>query len=173
LAQRCQEVIAIDMDHDAIVQARSGGGQEGRIQFVEGDVMTYPFPDDDFDLIAAVATLHHLQLRPALVRFRQLLRPGGVLAIIGLYRGETLSDLAISAAAFPVSWGLRLIRGYADVGAPVQDPRDTLREIRTACDSFLPGAFLKRQLLFRCSLTWRKPLLATVAPQTFNPNPVN
>jgi SAM-dependent methyltransferase len=147
------------MDRAAISQARAGCGEEGRVRFVEGDVMTYPFPDDDFDLIAAVATLHHLQLRPALARFRKLLRPGGVLAVIGLYRGETLADRAFAATAFPVSWGLRLIRGYAEVGAPVQDPTETLREIRSACNVLLPGASLKRQLLFRYSLRWRKPFL--------------
>jgi SAM-dependent methyltransferase len=157
LAQHCQQVIAIDKDRDVISRARAGGDREGRIKFVEGDVMTYPFPEDNFELIAAVATLHHLQLQPALARFRKLLMPGGVLALIGLYRGETLSDLAFSAAAFPVSWGLRLVRGHADVGAPVQNPNETFRDIRSACDVLLPGACLKRCLLFRYSLVWRKP----------------
>jgi SAM-dependent methyltransferase len=156
LAQRCQEVIAIDMDHDVISRARVGDGLEERIKFVEGDVMTYPFSDKSFELITAVATLHHFPLRPALQRFRQLLIPGGVLAIIGLYRGETFSDRVLAAAAFPVSWMFRSFRGYADVGAPVQDPTETLREIRSACDRFLPGASLRRHLLFRYSLIWRK-----------------
>ena len=119
--------------------------------------MTYPFPDESFDLIALVATIHHLQLRPALVRLRGLLKPGGVLAIVGLYRGETLSDFAFAAVAFPVSWMFRLLRGYADVGAPLQEPKETLREIRRACDLLLPGASLRRQLFFRYSLSWRKP----------------
>ena len=119
--------------------------------------MTYSFSDKSFELITAVATLHHLPLRPALLRFRQLLIPGGVLAIIRLYRGETFSDHALAAAAFPASWMFRLFRGYADVGAPVRDPRETLREIRSACDVILPGASLRKHLLFRYSLTWRKP----------------
>lgn len=157
LAQLCQEVIAIDIDHDAISRTSVGDGLEARVKFVEGDVMTYPFSDNSFELIASVATLHHLQLRPALARFRKLLMPGGVLTVIGLYRGESLSDRAFAAAAFPTSWMFRLFRGYADVGAPVQDPRETLREIRNACDIFLPGASLRRRLLFRYSLTWRKP----------------
>jgi SAM-dependent methyltransferase len=164
LAQHCQEVIAIDLDRGAIAEARAGGDLEGRIQFVEGDVMTYPFPADNFELIAAVATLHHLQLRPAFARFRKLLRPGGVLAIIGLYRGATLSDRAMAAIAFPVSWGLRAIRGYADLGAPVQNPRETLLEIRSACDTLLPGASLRRHLLFRYSLIWRKPAAESAVP---------
>jgi SAM-dependent methyltransferase len=119
-------------------------------------VMTYPFPDESFDLVALVATIHHLQLRPALIRLRKLLKPGGVLAIVGLYRGETLTDSAVAAVAFPVSWIFRLVRGYADVGAPVQEPRETLAEIRRECDLLLPGATLRRRLLFRYSLIWRK-----------------
>jgi len=164
LAQHCEEVIAIDLDRDAIAEARAGGDLEGRIKFVEGDVMTYSLPDDNFELIAAVATLHHLELRPALARFRTLLRPGGVLAIIGLYRGATLGDRVRAAIAFPVSWGLRAIRGYADVGAPVENPRETLLEIQSACDILLPGASLRRHLLFRYSLIWRKPAAESAAP---------
>jgi ubiquinone/menaquinone biosynthesis C-methylase UbiE len=157
LAQHCREVVAIDIDRDTISQAKASGGPEARIKFVEGDVMTYPFSDDSFDLITAVATLHHLQLRPALARFQKLLRPGGVLAIIGLYRGGTLRDRALAPIAFSASWMLRLVRGYTDVGAPVQGPRETLQEIQRACDLLLPEASLRRRLLFRYSLAWRKP----------------
>jgi ubiquinone/menaquinone biosynthesis C-methylase UbiE len=157
LVYRCREVIAIDNNHDVLSRARAESGSEPRITFVEGDVMTHQFTDSSFDLIAAVATLHHLPLRPALARFRKLLRPGGVLAVIGLYCGETFSDLAVAAAAFPVSWMLRCLRGYADVGAPVQNPAETLREIRIACNDVLPGAVIRRHLLFRYSLVWHKP----------------
>jgi SAM-dependent methyltransferase len=179
LAERCPEVIAIDTDRDVISKARDDcsdpavpqrqlvtlkpvvtqkiDARIGSIRFIHGDVMTHPFSEDSFDLISAVATLHHLELRPALVRFRNLLRPGGVLVVIGLYRGETLVDLAFSATAFPVSWILRSRRGCADVGAPVQNPKETLREIRKESAIVLPGAFLRRRLLFRYSLLWHKP----------------
>jgi 2-polyprenyl-3-methyl-5-hydroxy-6-metoxy-1,4-benzoquinol methylase len=121
LASCCQEVIAIDADHDAVSRARMDSGSEPRVTFIEGDVMTHPFAESSFDLIAVVSTLHHLPLRPALERFRLLLVPGGVLAVIGLYRGETLRDMALAAAAFPSSW---ILRGHTDVGAPVQNPQE-------------------------------------------------
>ena len=147
----------MDVDRATLLRARAAGSSETRIAFVEGDVMTHPFPNGSFDLIAVVATLHHLPLRPALTRFRNLLRSGGVVAIVGLYRAHRIEDYALAAVAFPASWTLRCLKRHADVGAPLQDPRETLREIRTACDALLPGAAFRRRLLFRYSLFWRKP----------------
>ena len=157
LAGRCEEVIAIDVDPGCLSQAKAANSSKARITFVEGDVMTHPFSRGAFDLITAVATLHHLPLRPALSRFRDLLRSGGVLAVVGLYRAHALEDYALAAAALPMSWMFRCLHRHADVGAPLQDPRETLREIRSACDALLPGAVFKRHLLFRYSLVWRKP----------------
>jgi hypothetical protein len=84
------------------------------------------------------------------------LKPGGTLVIIGLHRAETLTDYGLAAVSFPLSWMFRLLRGYAEVGAPLADPKETLREIRRECDLLLPGTSLQRRLLFRYSLVWRK-----------------
>src|SRR5215467_14351512 len=77
LAERCHEVIGIDTDHKTLMSARTRNERQARIHFVEGDVMSYPFSADHFDVITVVATLHHLPLRPALTRFKNLLRSGG------------------------------------------------------------------------------------------------
>lgn len=156
LARRCEEVVAIDADHDTIARARSATG-DPRIEFVEGDAMGYPFGEGSFDFVSAVATLHHLPLIPALTRFRKLLRPGGVLAVIGLYREQTPVDYVWATAAVPASWMLRSIRGETAVGAPVTFPKETLSEIRAACGEILPGAVVRRRLFFRYSLIWKKP----------------
>ena len=157
LACHCQEVIAIDADQDALTSGRAASGSLDRITYLHGDVMTHPFSPGSFDFVAVVAALHHLPLKPALVHFRDLLEPGGVLAVIGLYRTQQLRDYAFAAAAFPVSWTLRCLHGQAEVGAPLQDPKETFREIRAAGEEVLPGAEFKRRLLFRYSLIWRKP----------------
>lgn len=157
LAEHCEEVVAIDVDDSVISRARTASPANHGITFVEGDVMTHPFLNDSFDFIAAVAALHHLPLRPALIRFQSLLRAGGVLVVVGLYRAHTLEDYAWAGAAFPTSWMLRCIRRYADVAAPVQEPAETFHEIRSTCDLLLPGSLFRRHLLFRYSLTWRKP----------------
>jgi 2-polyprenyl-3-methyl-5-hydroxy-6-metoxy-1,4-benzoquinol methylase len=97
LARRCEEVVAIYADHDTVLRARSSGTADSCMSFVEGEVMTHPLSVEGYDLITAVATLHHLPLIPALGRFRDLLKPGGTLAIIGLYRARTIEDYAWAA----------------------------------------------------------------------------
>jgi 2-polyprenyl-3-methyl-5-hydroxy-6-metoxy-1,4-benzoquinol methylase len=164
LAPRCGDLVAIDIDQDALNRAVSADSPNTHATYVRGDVMTHRFPQTSFDLITAVATLHHLPLKPALMRFKDLLRPSGVLVVIGLYRNSTLTDYAFAAAALPTSKLLRLWRGEAAVGAPVKDPEETLEEIRAACNEVLPGATIQRHLFFRYSLIWRNSGAGTSFP---------
>jgi SAM-dependent methyltransferase len=156
LAGRCGEVVGIDRDAPAIARARAKYCRSN-LRFVEADVISHTFEAASFDFIASIATLHHLPLGPALERFSQLLRPGGVLSVVGLYRLRTLADFSYACAAIPMSWWWRLTRTYEEVAAPTRDPEQTLQEIARSVDSVLPGATLERRLLFRYSLVWRKP----------------
>lgn len=151
------EVTGIDMDRDSVVAAMAVPGSSRRISYVQGDVMAYPFSGQQFDFVTAVATLHHLPLRPGLLKLRELLQPGGVLAIVGLYRSTTLGDYAMAAAALPASRLLRIIRKYEEVGAPMQAPDQTIGDIQAASREILPGAIFRRLLLFRYLLIWKKP----------------
>ncbi len=158
LAASCREVVAIDVDRDTLIRARAANHPKANLTFEETDVITARFPDGAFDLITAVATLHHLPLTAALARFRDFLKPGGVLVVIGLYRMRGPGDYSWAVAALPASWLLRRLHTCEDVGAPLQEPKETLREIRDASAEALPGSCFRRRLLFRYSLTWRKPL---------------
>lgn len=157
LARSCEEVIGIDTDQGCLEHATVSANGQPDITFLNGDILTHSFQPGSFDFVAAVATLHHLPLRKALDRFRDLLRPGGVLVIVGLYRIATPLDYAFSATALPISWAIRFSRGEQEVGAPLQDPAETLRTISEECSSVLPGAVLRRRLFFRYTVVWRKP----------------
>ena len=157
LAQHCEEVVCIDSDPGCIVHAKASINIGQNITFVNGDVLAHPLQPGGFDFLVTVATLHHLPLRAALKRFSDLLRPGGVLVVVGLYRIATLVDYAFSATALPISWAIRSLRGEEQVGAPIQEPTETLRSIRWESDSILPGAVLRRQFFFRYTMVWSKP----------------
>lgn len=152
-----EEVFGIDPDPQCIEFTRKAFAGNSRIVLVEGDVMRWPFAAASFDMIAAVATLHHLPLLPALIRFRELLSPGGVLTVIGMARPSSLGDYLAATAAIPVHHALKRLKSEIEVNAPTMPPRQTLSEIRAAAANILPSSNVKRLLLFRYILMWRKP----------------
>lgn len=146
----------MDVDARTVAHAEDRAALSEGVAFVLGDVLTYPFAAASFEFICLVATLNHLPLVPALQRCTHLLRPGGVLAVVGLYRPCGAVDHAWAAAGFAASRGMRCVRTVAEQHAPMQSPHKTLRQIRLAADTCLPGAVLRRRLFFRYSLLWQK-----------------
>ena len=154
LADRCDDVIGIDADVPALERARAAYSHPN-LRFVHGDVMTYD--DGSFDFISSIATVHHLPFEAAIHRFDHLLRPGGTLAVVGLYRLWTLSDIAWAHVGKAVSVWHSMTTHREPVGAPIRDPNETLEEIQAGVRAMLPGAEFNRLLLFRYSIVWRKP----------------
>jgi ubiquinone/menaquinone biosynthesis C-methylase UbiE len=70
-------VRGVDGSAEAVRRAatRVGLDPEGRLAFKQGQPRSLPFPDDHFDLLAAVDT------RPGLAEAERVLRPGGFLAL--------------------------------------------------------------------------------------------
>jgi SAM-dependent methyltransferase len=122
---------------------------------------------ESYDCIVSLATLHHLPLEQALLKIREALKPSGVLIILDLVRDNGLIDLIKSALAFPVS----AARRFWKTGRP-RAPREvrrawaehgknevylTLNNVREMCRQYLPGAKIKRHLLWRYTVVWQKP----------------
>lgn len=70
-------VRGVDSSAQAVHRAASriGLDPEGRVAFKQGGPRTLPYPDDHFDLLAA------LDARPAPAEAQRVLRPGGFLAL--------------------------------------------------------------------------------------------
>ncbi|HUF34145.1 MAG TPA: hypothetical protein VMN58_13150 [Acidimicrobiales bacterium] len=91
---------------------------------------------------------------------RDLLRPGGTLAVLGLARSRYPTDLAHDAAGAVATRILKRGRGrtYWDTPAPmVWPPPLTFAETRTVVRAVLPGARYRRHVLWRWSVVWTKP----------------
>jgi SAM-dependent methyltransferase len=152
LAAVADEVDAIDRDADVLARARALGGA---VRYAQADFLDW---SGQYDFVALVATLHHLPCAPALEHAKELLAPGGVLAILGLDRAPSLADrLAQAALAYPVSRFHHWTRPVSAVGAPTLEPAMTLGEIRAGAAPILPGAVVRKRLLWRYTLLWRKP----------------
>ncbi len=156
------DVFGIDNDQQSVEHARHHPDASD-ITYLHGDFLDWDFPSETFDLITSVASLHHMNATAALERMRDLLRPAGMMAIVGVARGSSAIDVALTV---PAAIGARLHSAIARVHtAPKPDsysaplcwpPPASYSEMRQLARRLLPGVRYRRHLYWRYSLIWRK-----------------
>lgn len=166
LAERSDRVVALDLSPQMIRIARERSRCYSNIEFQVADATTWEFPLERFDCVASLATLHHLPIEEMLLKMKGALRPGGGLVVLDLYEATGLFDLFTSLAAIPTSLVLRLVKNrrlrerrevreaWAEHGK--NDFYSTLAQISRICEKVLPGARIRKHLLWRYSIVWRR-----------------
>nr|WP_155910153.1 MULTISPECIES: class I SAM-dependent methyltransferase [unclassified Mycolicibacterium] len=159
LAQRLipvsRTVTAIDPDASAAQRAHARLGDHPQVMLSQSSFDAFDAGGRRFDLITFVASLHHMDLRSALVKARQLLTATGEIAVVGLSANRSPADWLISAAYLPAV-RLASLRHTErrNIGVPVADPRESLSEIRRTANAVLPGVQIRRGLYYRYLLRW-------------------
>jgi ubiquinone/menaquinone biosynthesis C-methylase UbiE len=166
LAGHAEAVLAIDLSPQMIRLARESSKLYPNIDFACGDVMTFPLPDNQFDCIATLTTIHHLPIETLLRKIKKALKPGGIFVCLDLYQRSDLSDWLFDSVAYPANLFLSLIKtgkprpsrdvreAYAEHGKT--DTYLTLPQIKQICADILPGAQVARHLFWRYSIIWKK-----------------
>jgi len=166
LSQYAQSVLAIDLSPEMIKIARQRSSQYSNIDYRVDDVLRWEIPERYFNCIVSIATLHHLPLESTLQRLKSALKINGILIILDLYEPEGAIDWIRGMLAVPVHTILKIrntgqlkepreIRAaWAEHGA--NDVYLPISEVRRVCDALLPGASVKKHLLWRYSLIWQK-----------------
>ena len=167
LRQAVPQVGGIDRDERSIELARVHPGADG-ISYLQGDFLTTSFEPGSLGLVSAVASLHHMDAEAALRRMAELLRPGGVLAVVGLARGGILAEAGLIVPAAIGSRARRAASARRRRGSPsppgdgyqpplVWPPEHSYRDMRRIAARLLPGSRYRRHLYWRYSLVWVKP----------------
>lgn len=100
------------------------------------------------------------RIRCGLEHLAALTAPGGTLVVVGLTRLTTCpADVLCEAVRLPAITTMYR-REQWDHGAPVSEPEETHRDVLSAARSLTPGATVRRRLLWRYSLVWRKPAVS-------------
>jgi ubiquinone/menaquinone biosynthesis C-methylase UbiE len=166
LAQRSDRVLALDLSPAMIRMAQERSSLYPNIEYRVADATAWEFPVERFDCIACIATLHHLPIEEMLLKMKGALRIGGTLVLLGLFEASGPSDVLIAVAAVPVNLVLTLIKNgrlreprevreaWAEHGRNDTYPR--LTHMREICADILPGAEVRRHLLWRYSITWKR-----------------
>ena len=149
-------VVGLDLDAGVLERAKARH-VDGAIEWLQGDLFSVPFERQSFDAVVAVATLHHVDAEAALHRFADLVRPGGVVAVIGLAANDWW-DLPYAAMAVGAQSVISMFRGYWEHSAPIAwPPPETYRGMKRIARRVLPGAVYQRRVLGRYTLIWTKP----------------
>jgi ubiquinone/menaquinone biosynthesis C-methylase UbiE len=166
LAARAQSVVALDLSTQMIRLAKSQSANYRNIEYVLGDVMRLSLPAEGYDCIVSLATLHHLPLAEALLKMKDALKPNGALIIHDLVAAVGLVERFRSALAYPLSvarrfWQTGRMRAPREVREAWAEHGKgevylTLAEVRDMCRQHLPGARIRRHLLWRYTVVWYK-----------------
>ena len=166
LAERSRHVLGLDLAPEMVRIAQERSKNCSNVAYQAADVLQWDFPREKYDCIASIATFHHLPLEGMLQKAKGALGPGGVLLILDLFQSEWPRDLLMDCAAVPASAILRLVKtgrlrepeavraAWAAHG--VHDVYLPLSVIRQVCERVIPGADVRRHLLWRYSVVWKK-----------------
>ena len=154
LRQKVPEVVGLDPDVPSIEQARS---YHDGIEYLVGDLESARLPEASFDVVTAVAMLHHVDQREGLMQLGRLVRPGGMLLVVGLARSRSLRDFSRDAFDALAMRRHSLRRGVWETPSPkLWPPPLTYGETRDVSLDALPGARFRRVPYFRYGLTWAR-----------------
>jgi SAM-dependent methyltransferase len=170
LARHRIAVHAIDTSAATLERAQAlsaGILAPGTIRWQQADITDLDLPRQQYDFISCLASIHHVPF-DTVEKLRAALAPGGVLAILGLYREASVMDHLTSAVAVPCNGVARVAvniweRAVPEQAAqarlagpaPISRPTMTLDEIRQAADDLLPRSELRRLLFWRYLLVYR------------------
>lgn len=166
LRQVVPHVSGIDRDQRSIQLARAHP-QAADIGYVLGDFLATPFQPGSLDLVTSVAALHHMDAEAALRRMSDLLRPGGVLAVVGLARDGSPADVGLIVPAMighrlhlaASAWhrrGAWRDRSQGYTSPVIWPPPLTYRQTRRIAERVLPAVTYRRRLYWRYSLVWTR-----------------
>lgn len=157
LARDGRRVTGIDPSEQCIARAKSQAA-DGDVRFVVASLDNFQ-TDDTFDAITFVASIHHMDMDAAIARAKDLLAPGGVIAIVGLASPSSPFDHAIDALRVIPSWvssRLHRMRTSEELGIPTSYAVPTMAHVRDVASRQLPGATMRPGLHWRYLLSWKK-----------------
>ena len=151
-----KEIVGIDAD-PAILRKASLLNSGYSSQFV-----CCPFEDYDpgrkFDAVVFVASLHHMDMTPALERAKALLALGGKILIVGLAKPSGFLDYSLeSVRIIPSKLSSLLHRMQSSEELSIRTSYDypQMREVRRTVSTILPHARIRYGLHYRYLLEWR------------------
>ena len=158
LASRCRHVLALDSDQAQVKATRDTCAHLPQVSVRQADFLTANLPDEEFDVVTALAAFHHMPFIDGAREVQRVLKPGGRLIVLGVWTGTATADLPLNVASAALNGFLQLRRGPDTMNAPTTPDQTSWPTVKNEASKHLPGARLRRHLLWRYTLIWDKPI---------------
>lgn len=154
LRQRVGSVVGLDPHEPSVLEARS---YRDDIDYVVGDLQSVDLPTAAFDVVTAVAMLHHVDHAQGLRRLAEFVAPGGMLVVVGLSYARQPRDYARDLwDAIAIRPHVLLRRQWHTSAPIVWPPPASYDQVRAISAEVLPSCQVKRVPFFRYSLVWTR-----------------
>jgi SAM-dependent methyltransferase len=168
LARRAEHVTAVDASAEMLRIARERSAFIPNVEWTLADADSFTLEPEVYDVIVSLKTLHHLRGEDFVLRAVRALRPGGTLLLHDvLDSGHGADGLLRDGVAFTIATARRLIRqGRLRERSELrefwakhaqEDRHPEMPAVRDFAMRLLPGAEVRRHLLWRYTLAWKKP----------------
>jgi len=164
IASRGIHATGIDLSPAMIEGARRRSEGIANVEFHVAEAEPWLEANENaYDVITAMAVLHHMPLESLLPRIVRALRPGGAFLVVDLLDRSSLRYAPLNAFALAVGVMRDLMSGTFTMGERRAAWRDhgkderylTAREAHEIYARLLPGARVRQHLLWRYSVIWR------------------
>lgn len=167
LAKHSQSVTGIDLSDGMISKAQESNPADN-IKYLKADYLNYNFPENHFDCIITVTSLHHINFDSFAVKVKHDLNPGGKLIIIDLLHDNFIGSMLNAGVSVPLSIAKNIYhngfirtpkaeRDYWNKHAAT-DVYLTYGELINYAKKYFANAEIKKQLFWRYSLVWTKKI---------------
>jgi len=150
-------LVGIDADEACIKRALKGP-VSNKAQFICGRFETFNFRET-FDAIIFIASIHHMDMTAALNKAKSILKPDGMILIVGLAKPSSFLDWAVEAfRVIPcaIVSKIRRMQSSEDNYISVSYHFPKMEEIRSVSNRLLPTSRIKYGLFYRYLLWWKK-----------------
>lgn len=168
LAKSAQSVVALDLSGEMLKFARRRCSQVPNLEFLQKNYLEHSFPEAHFDAIVSVATLHHMDWLTVLRKVKKELKVGGKFLVVDLYEEGHWSDFFYDLISTPLHRLLKYKYDGRSTSSKLEaelwhqhgsgDEYLSIPELKEATAQLMPGALIRKRLLWRYTLEWKKPI---------------
>lgn len=151
-----KRLTGIDRD-DFCIRKASETYPSPPFHFICCDFMDYR-PEESFDAIVFVASIHHMNMLSAIRKAKSLLSPNGILLIVGLADPSTLRDYLFAGWRLlpsKIVSHLKHMRSTEELNIPVSYDIPLLNEVRELVSKELPHCSFRQGIFHRYLVKWK------------------